>query len=219
MQFSIITINYNNAEGLEKTIKSVKSQTYSNFEHIIIDGNSKDGSKTVIESHKDFFSYSISEPDTGIYNAMNKGIKVSKGKYLLFLNSGDKLYDHQILDKVSKKMFENLDIYYGDLNLIFKKENKIQVFPKKLSFGFFYEKSLAHPSVFIKKNLFDDLFYYNESFKIISDWEFFTCAICKYNASYKHLGLIISKFNTDGISSRLESYQAIMNFWKRNLRP
>lgn len=102
MKFSIITINLNNKIGLEKTIKSVISQTFKDYEFIIIDGNSTDGSKEVIEKYRSFISYSISEPDGGIYEAMNKGTSVSNGDYCNFLNSGDCYHDSTVLDHLSK---------------------------------------------------------------------------------------------------------------------
>ena len=89
MKLSIITINYNNREGLKKTINSVINQTFRDFEYILIDGGSEDGSKEIILQHEAQFSYWRSEKDHGIYNAMNKGILAAKGDYLLFLNSGD----------------------------------------------------------------------------------------------------------------------------------
>lgn len=205
---SIITINFNNAIGLRKTIESVVSQSFKNFEYIVIDGNSTDGSKDVLSKFKDKITYSISEPDSGVYIAMNKGVKIAKRDYLLFLNSGDVLVDSEVLVKIVTELKSGLDIYYG--NLIFKdKVEKLTVYPDKLSFHFFYEKSLPHPASFIKRDLFDTISYYNEDLKIVSDWEFFIKAICKYNASYKHINETISIFETDGMSSLKENRKII----------
>ena len=100
MLLSIITINYNDKEGLARTMNSVLSQTYTDFEYIVIDGGSNDGSKTIIEQHQDQLGYWVSEPDSGIYNAMNKGIAKANGEYILFLNSGDVLIDDTIIKYV-----------------------------------------------------------------------------------------------------------------------
>ena len=100
MKFSIITINYNNCEGLRRTIESVVNQTCHDFEYIIIDGGSTDGSVDVIKQYADQIDYWVSEPDKGIYNAMNKGVAVAKGEYCLFLNSGDSLHNNSALAKV-----------------------------------------------------------------------------------------------------------------------
>ena len=94
---SIITINFNDKIGLQRTFDSVFAQDFNDFEYIVIDGGSNDGSKELIEENTDKISYWISEPDKGIYNAMNKGIKVANGEYLLFLNSGDKFYNKKSL--------------------------------------------------------------------------------------------------------------------------
>ena len=207
MLLSIITVNYNDAEGLAKTIKSVQSQTYRDFEHIIIDGNSTDGSKAVIKKHKDSFSYWLSEPDTGIYNAMNKGIKVAKGEYLLFLNSGDWLYNDEVLERVSENIRDNFDIYYGNLCFINSNGNSnVKQYPDELSFHYFFDKGhLPHPASFTKRTLFDKIGLYREKFKIVADWDFYVNAICKWNASYKYIDVEITNFDTEGISSQPET--------------
>ncbi|WP_298287531.1 glycosyltransferase family 2 protein [uncultured Lutibacter sp.] len=197
---SIITINYNNKIGLENTIKSVINQTYKNFEYIVIDGDSTDGSKQIIKLYKHYFKYAVSEPDNGIYNAMNKGIKVAKGEYLIFLNSGDTFFNYEVLNKVTTFISTDFQIYYGNLVYEEKGDSIVKKFPDKLSFSYFYKNSLPHPATFIKKSLFDEIFLYNESFKIVSDWEFFICAICKYNISYRYIDLNISIFDLKGIS-------------------
>ena len=110
---SIITINRNNAAGLRKTIESVVSQTYTDFDYIIIDGASTDESVDVIKEYADRITYWVSEPDTGIYNAMNKGILKANGEYCLFLNSGDWLYDNDVLNDVFS-ISPTEDIVYGN---------------------------------------------------------------------------------------------------------
>jgi len=199
---SIITINFNNATGLENTIKSVASQSFKDVEHIVIDGNSTDGSKEIINTYQDLFSYWISEPDWGVYNAMNKGIKASRGVYLLFLNSGDTLVSASVLNKVSQEIEGGLDLYYGNLIIDDKKIKKEKIYPDTLSFHyFFYKGHLPHPATFMKRILFETISYYNEDYKIASDWEFMVCAICKYNVSFKHLNIFVANFVADGLSS------------------
>lgn len=199
---SIITINYNNATGLEKTIKSVKNQTYQDYEHIIIDGNSTDGSKEIIDKYKNSFNYWISEPDSGVYNAMNKGIKVSKGDFLFFLNSGDRLYDRDVLNKVSKEFNEKIDIYYGQLTLDNNAEEETIINPPRiLSFDFFLTNTIPHQAVFTRKKIFKKVGCFTESLQIVSDWEFFLLSIFKFNTKYKKIDIIISRYDTTGISS------------------
>lgn len=206
---SIITINYNNASGLNQTIKSVQNQTYKDFEHIIIDGGSTDESKEIIENHSKHFAYWVSEKDNGVYAAMNKGIAVAKGDYVQFLNSGDVFQDDAVLQAVAHHLGDKQDIYYGDLMFVGDQQPKLQTYPERLTLSYFVKRSLGHPASFIKKELFDEVFYYNEDFKIVSDWEFFICAICKYNASYKYIHRVIARFDVHGISSN-EAYQELI---------
>jgi glycosyltransferase involved in cell wall biosynthesis len=200
-KFSIITINYNDKSGLEKTLNSVFSQTAQNFEYIVIDGNSTDGSKSLLELNASKFTYWCSEPDQGIYNAMNKGIRKASGRYLLFLNSGDWLHDSQIMSKIDELIDEKQEIYYADIRYHENGVHKTVTFPDQLPFSFFYSQNISHQASFIQKELFNKIFYYNEEFKIVSDWEFFTCAICKENVSYKHLDLVTTDYDGSGISS------------------
>lgn len=197
---SIVTINYNNREGLKKTIDSVVNQTFKEFEYIIVDGGSNDGSHEIISRYNSIIDCAIIEPDNGVYNAMNKGIYKSKGSYLLFLNSGDILYNSNILAKVALYLVEENDFYYGDIILKGVNKQKHKKYPSKLTFGFFYIKSLPHQATFIKRTVFDKVFYYNEDLKVNSDWEFFMCAICKFNCSYKHLDFIVSIMDANGMS-------------------
>src|SRR5579862_2884916 len=198
---SIITINYNNSLGLENTIKGVISQSYKNFEFIIIDGGSTDNSVEIINSFSEEINYWVSEKDTGIYNAMNKGIIKSSGEYLLFLNSGDYLVDNNILSKIFDEECTS-DIIYGD-TVLFWNENKslIHTYPETLNFSFFLKDNLSHPSTLIKKNLFEKFGLYNEKFRIVSDWLFCLMAINKYNVSYKHVTFPFSVYDMSGVSS------------------
>jgi glycosyltransferase involved in cell wall biosynthesis len=204
-KISVITINYNDKEGLKKTIDSVVNQSFKDFEFIIIDGGSNDGSVSIIEENKDEISYWVSEPDSGIYNAMNKGIKVATGEYLLFLNSGDWLYADDAIAKVNKFIDGLSDIYYGNAVFKFHKKDKIVKYEKAISFDFFANSSFCHQSTFINKKLFNEIFFYNEDLKIVSDWEFFIYAICIKNVSHKYMDLIVSNYDFGGISSKPEN--------------
>ncbi|WP_158796533.1 glycosyltransferase family 2 protein [Pedobacter sp. L105] len=206
---SIITINYNNKTGLQKTINSVFEQSSTNFEFIVVDGNSTDGSKELLALHSDQFTKWVSEPDSGIYNAMNKGISLSTGDYLLFLNSGDYLAGKDVIEKVIGMIDGSYGIYYGDIIFEELKQKKKVVFPEQLTFNFFFAANLSHQASFIKRKLFDELFYYNEKFKIASDWEFFIYAICKQNVPYKHLPLLTTIYDGTGLSSNAVNYEVM----------
>lgn len=205
LQLSIITVNYNDKQGLENTINSVLGQTANAFEFIIVDGNSTDGSKELLQSENYDFTHVISEPDNGIYQAMNKGIRLAKGDYLLFLNSGDCLADIHVIETLKHQIEGNYDIYYGDIIFDDHIQKKKVEFPETLTFNFFFTNNISHQASFIKRTLFDEIFFYNENFKIVSDWEFFVCAICKYNVTYKHLDLVTTIYDGLGISSKPEN--------------
>lgn len=199
MKLSIITVNLNNRDGLQKTIDSVICQTFHDFEWIVIDGGSTDGSKELIEHYAAHFSYWVSEPDKGIYNAMNKGIMKSQGEYLQFLNSGDWLYDETVLNQCFSHGF-TADIVYGDLYFIYANGDIGKtVYPKPLTLKFFYETSIGHGAAFIKRELFDDELY-DESFQISSDWLFFLKQAIK-SKRFDYIGENVCCFNTLGISS------------------
>ena len=204
MKLSIITINYNDAKGLEKTINSVISQTFKDFQYIVIDGGSKDESQSVIENYANQISYWVSELDKGIYNAMNKGIAQATGEYVLFINSGDTLYNNDVVSTVIP-LLKDFDLISGHTNLIRDGGSLIVKSRQQVTFKDLFRYSIDHPSTFIKRKLFDEIGVYDESLKIISDWKWFIIALAKYNVSYQPIDAIISTFVFDGISSLPEN--------------
>lgn len=199
-KLSIITINYNNLKGLKKTVESVDSQILKGFEYIVIDGGSTDGSAEYMESQSGKIDYFISEPDKGVYHAMNKGIKKASGEYLLFLNSGDHFINNEALEK-SINFLENRDFVYFNLKVVDENKQFIKEYPDKLSFSYFVKDTLPHPATFIKKRIFDDFGLYDESLSIVADWKFFMDRICKDNLRYKKVDSVLSTFYLDGLSS------------------
>lgn len=198
---SVITVNYNNDNGLKKTIESVINQTYKNFEFIIIDGGSTDQSSEIIKNYQDKINYWVSEPDKGVYSAMNKGIKVANGDFLIFMNSGDVFINENVLQNVVPKFDTNSYFIYGN-NFKSKGDSKrLKTYPKELSFSFFYGSSLNHQATFINKKAFIDLFLYDENKKIVADWELFIVGICKENLSYQYINETICNYDFTGMSS------------------
>ncbi|MGJ1248437.1 MULTISPECIES: glycosyltransferase family 2 protein [Sphingobacterium] len=211
-KISIITINYNNKIGLLDTIKSVIVQSYDNYEFIIIDGNSNDGSKDVIYEHKTYLTYSVSEADNGIYHAMNKGTRKAKGEYLLYLNSGDTLYNKNVLKDIVPHLTSSVDICYANINYVGKDYSWTKDYSKEIiNFDFFVKDTLPHQASFIKNSMLNNLsFPYDETLKICADWKFFIDAIIKNNASLKHAPVIVSNYNFDGFSSLPENKSIII---------
>jgi glycosyltransferase involved in cell wall biosynthesis len=216
MKLSIITINYNNASGLRKTLESVFNQAFRDFEYIVIDGNSTDGSVELIKQYEDSsvenFSW-ISEPDTGIYNAMNKGIRMAKGEYVQFLNSGDVLAANDVTEKMlfelkveSEKLNDNtnsIPVLYG---------NMMKKTPKRLlrDKGFagrqptmldFYTGTLNHSPAYIKRSLFDTYGLYDETLKIVSDWKWYLQVIVLNGVVPVYKDIDVTVFDMNGIST------------------
>lgn len=198
MQLSIITINYNNKNGLLRTIESVEAQTFRDFEWIIIDGASSDGSKDLIEKKSAQFSYWCSERDNGVYHAMNKGIVKAKGTFVLFLNSGDRLHDKDVLIKVFSKQYTS-DIIYGDCYSIYKNKIEENKQPELITLSTISNRTIAHQSSFIRTSLFEKNLY-DESFRIAADWKWFLYAFFN-NRKFEHINVFVSDFYCDGISS------------------
>lgn len=200
MKYSIITINYNNRDGLRRTIESVVNQTFRDFEYIIIDGGSTDGSVEVIKEYADRIDYWVSEPDKGIYNAMNKGILQAHGEYLNFMNSGDCFYGKECLFKVLKSGLTTDIIVGRDYHRNSQTGGDFcTIFPRQLSMFTFCQRYLPHQSSFFKRELFHNL--YDENYRIVSDWKFYIERIVFDGCSVDFLDEVIAWREQDGISS------------------
>ena len=197
---SIITINYNNAEGLRKTIDSVVSQSFQDFEFIVIDGSSTDNSVDVIKKYSRINEW-VSEKDNGIYDAQNKGVLKAKGNYMLFLNSGDSLVSSYVLQKISSVFSGGKSFYYGNLILDKGKSKENHLAPSEIDIDFMLNSTFWHPCVFIKSNLFKQFGLYNTSFKIVGDYEFFIRCLLKPNITTEYINEFITEFDGNGISN------------------
>jgi glycosyltransferase involved in cell wall biosynthesis len=202
MKLSIITVNKNNDIGLERTCQSVICQTFEDFEWIVIDGASSDNSVDIIKKYANKMAYWVSEPDTGIYNAMNKGIRQAKGEYCLFLNSGDWLISLDSLEIAFSiiKNSDNADVYYGDC--LVGSDNSVWKMPHQLSLDILYlQDALSHQNALIKRSLFDDHGYYDENYRTVSDSIFFVKEFLLYHSKFIYIKTIISICSPGGIST------------------
>ena len=171
MKISVITINYNDREGLAKTMESVLSQTARlgvDYEYIVVDGGSSDGSAEVMAQYADKLAYGVSEPDGGIFNAMNKGIKAASGDYLNFMNAGDYFAAPDVLERVVKKL-DGKDFYIGHQQNLKPHAHLIKA-PRRISACSLVVQPLPHQATFIRSALLKARGY-NEQFKVIADWE------------------------------------------------
>lgn len=198
MTYTIITVNYNNKNGLEATIKSVLSQSCKDYEYIIIDGGSTDGSVEVIQQYANLLAYWVSEPDKGIYHAMNKGVAHAQGKYLNFMNSGDCFYHEHVLQQMQDQL--DGDIIEGSVYDSSTKRfsYKSTSYPTML---FFYRGGLGHQACFIRRDLLKES-PYDENLRLASDWKFFVEKIIFENCSYRYVDIPVVVFEGNGASTK-----------------
>ena len=252
MKISIVTINYNNAEGLRKTLGSVAAQTYRDIEHIIVDGGSTDGSVDVIKEYEETIHHTpytihllwVSEPDKGIYNAMNKGIEITLGRrvvnsfnrseqsedknkvlpdYIEILNSGDVLAASDVTDRMVRELEKNEypAILYGNMlksydgkTIINRDTCKNGMYTPE-SFLYFYKGTLNHDCAYIRRDLFDKYGLYNEEMKICSDWEWYVKAIALGGEKAVYTNIDVTIFDMNGVSESHGKNKELINHERR----
>lgn len=214
MLITIITVVLNSAETITDTINSVLSQSYQNVEHIIIDGGSTDGTLEIIDSNRKHFAHVLSEPDTGIFDAMNKGISLSSGNVIGFLNSDDIFYNNNILDMVADTLGgTEYEACYGDL--VYVEPRDLQTIvryysskkfrPDRLAYGLMP----AHPTLYLRRELLERLGGFKASYAIAGDFELVARIFGNEHIQYKYLSEIMVRMRTGGVSTRS---------WKSNVR-
>lgn len=243
MKLSIVTINYNNAEGLRKTLASVASQTYADIEHVIVDGGSTDGSVEIIREYARanvahassptcptnncHQIHWLSEPDNGIYHAMNKGIRMATGEYIEILNSGDILFDANVtqrmierLEQINAEKEENVGILYGNMIKEWPDGRRVKdtcgggdYTPE--SFYYFYRGTLNHDCAYIRKDLFEKYGLYNEQMKICSDWEWYVRAIVLGGEKTVYTNIDVTVFDMTGVSESDGKNRALIQTERR----
>lgn len=205
MKLTVITINYNNLKGLQRTVPSIISQTYTGYEYIVVDGGSTDGSKEYIAS-QERIDYWVSESDKGIYNAMNKAVQMAHGEYCLFMNSGDTFFSAQVLEQTVHQL--GTYDYIGGCS-VYVEGQKAYPFipPKELNLDFLLVNALCHQSLFTKTAVLRK-YPFNESHRIVSDWEQYFRAWYINDCTFAPLQAFISIFYLDGISVTNKSLDA-----------
>lgn len=207
MKLSIITVCKNAEKLLVKTIESVLNQTFTDYEYIIIDGASTDGSLGVIDNYKDKIKI-ISESDKGIYDAMNKGIDLSKGEYLLFLNAGDYFLHENVLKEIMEINFDE-DIVYTDGLIEFSNGFMFyKTFTKKVTKIFMYMDTLPHQDSLVRRDVFLKTRGFDSEYKIAGDYKFFLDALFKYNCTSKYIRKLLAVNDLKGLSNQ-ESFKKI----------
>lgn len=209
MRLSIITINYNNAEGLRKTLASVAVQTYRDIEHVIVDAASTDGSVDIIKEYAEKADYPVSwssKPDKGVYNGMNIGIQHATGDYIQILNSGDILAAQDVTERMVAALPDGVSIFYGNMlksydgKTIINRDTCGNGMYTPESFLYFYNGTLNHDCAYIRRDLFDKYGLYNEEMKICSDWEWYVRAIVLGGEKAVYTNIDVTVFDMNGVS-------------------
>ena len=203
-KISIITVNFNNKNGLYKTIESVQKQTYSNIEYIVIDGGSTDGSKELIEKNAESLSYWVSEKDKGIYDGMNKGLGMATGDYCLFLNSGDYLMDNNVLSLLFDKTILNEDLIIGRQKFI-NERGRItkgwRIDENEMDERFLWHNTLPHQATFIKTAVLKEIGGYDLNYPVCADWVSWHYLLNEKHCTYKLTDTFVSIMEQGGTSS------------------
>ena len=222
MKISIITVSFNSASTIQKTFNSVKNQTYFDIEYIVVDGNSTDGTQNIIKHNQDFIDKWISETDQGLYDAMNKGIKMATGDIIGILNSDDAFYDHRVLEKIADFHLQNdIQASVGNITQYNKNGKHTRTYssrfwkPEKLKIGFMP----PHPSIFFNKELFEKFGYYKLNFVIGSDYELITRFFLKNKIKWKYSRVTTTSMLVGGLSSSgMKSYKLITKEIQKTLK-
>jgi len=215
-KISIITITYNSEKTLDDTIKSVLSQNYKNIEYIIVDGNSKDSTIDIVKSYGDKISKFVSEKDSGIYDAMNKGLRLATGDVVGILNSDDFYSDENVIQKIVTVFEENpVDSVFADL--IYVKPNDLTTTTRYYDSSYFspgkfkYGWMPAHPTFFVKRRIYQQYGLFDTTYKIAADYELLTRFLGRYHISYFYIKEALVTMRLGGISTRNLKSNFILN--------
>ncbi|MCX2573960.1 glycosyltransferase family 2 protein [Pedobacter sandarakinus] len=201
-KLTVITIVYNNVRDIERTIKSVLNQTYQKIEYIVIDGKSTDGTLSIIEKYRDQIAKIVSEPDKGIYDAMNKGLALASGDYVLFMNSGDEIYDETTVEDIFATA-DGADIYYGETEMYNDAWQSLgrrrHEAPEKFDWkSFKYGMNISHQAIYIRRNIVEP---YDLKYKYSADIDWIIKA-AKKASNIVNVQTYVAKYLVGGISKK-----------------
>lgn len=206
MKISIITVVWNNREFIKDAIESVLNQSYKDIEYIVVDGASTDGTVAIVQSYGEKITKFVTEPDRGLYDAMNKGLKLATGNIVGILNSDDFYIDHLVIEKIVKEFEEKkvdsifADLIYikpNDVNKVVRHYDSSHFVPEKFAYGWMP----AHPTFFVEKWVYEQYGYFKIDYKIAADYEILTRFLAKHKVSYSYFNEIIIKMRMGGLST------------------
>lgn len=210
---SIITACKNAAAFLERTIASVREQTYSGFEYIVVDGASTDETAGIIGSNRDRIDKWVSEPDRGVWHAMNKGIALAEGDYLYFLNAGDRFYRPETLSAVFRDAVVKEDLVYGNIIEDHGARQVHREFPGRITTRFLLGNMICHQATFARKELFERYGYFDERFQFVADYDFLWKCIIRNKATYRHIPETIAYYDMHGLTEHPGNREQLVREW------
>ena len=213
IKLSIVTICKNEAASIPQTLKSVLSQSFSGYEHIIIDGGSTDETMDIVRSYQNKILKIISEPDRGIWHAMNKGISLAEGEYLYFLNAGDTLFDQEVLKDIFNEVKHEEELIYGNIVDSYSERQVLKKFSDTLSVKYLMSNMICHQAMFTRKTLFKRYGYFDESFKLLADYDFLWRCIVKHKATYRHVDRTIAYYDMNGLTADPRNREILIREW------
>ena len=239
MKITVVTVCRNCEKTIEENLKSVAAQTFDDYEHLIVDGASTDKTIKIVQEFDNPKIKLISEPDNGIYDAMNKGVNNAKGEYIIFLNADDKFADENVLKRAAEKMNTKKDLYYGDLTFFDVEKNTYNTRKQNnVNFVYICGGMLFHPTIFAAKKLFDRAGLFDTNYRIVADYEWILRVLTKFGATLEYLGFTTTIFtqgtgasttpeNKEKHKAERKKVQAlyfskvqstICNFWYKSMR-
>ena len=209
MKLSIISVVRNALPALQKTLSQLFELEDLDFEIVIVDGNSTDGTQDYLKNLKHKKIRFISESDTGIYNAMNKGIALAKGDFLYFLNAGDSIYSTESFRKIYSRLDQD-HIYYCNILLSHQSNLSMRRYPSSLNLDFWFRTHMCHQAVIFKKEAFQQIGNYNESYRFAADFDFLLRAWSRKGISFQHIDELISVYDMNGVSANPANYKKVV---------
>jgi glycosyltransferase involved in cell wall biosynthesis len=199
MKLSIVTITFNDLKGLQDTYRSIRNQTFHDYEWVVVDGGSKDGTREFLQEHDSEIAWWCSEPDKGVYNAQNKGTQKAKGEYCIYMNSGDSFHADDVLEKIFERETD-ADIIYGDWMFVYE-DGKVWdlAAPEVADMAFFYDSNICHQAMFVKTQLVLSR-PYDETMKVYADWDEWL-ALCMQGKKFERRDIIVCDFLFGGLST------------------
>lgn len=201
MKFSVITVNFNNLAGLRETVESVLQQDYPDVEYIVVDGLSTDGGADYLRGVQSRMAHCLIERDAGIYHAMNKGLRLATGDYLVFMNSGDCFAAPDVLSRAAAFGFDEEIVWGEQIRQYDGGRTRHFAYDEPVDLVFFSRKSLPHQSMFMRRDIFSVYGEYREDFRIFADWEYVTRLVLAHGVRYRHIPLVVSRYDMRGISN------------------